>query len=696
MAPDKMDLIKVGIVGCGNIANLQLRYIKKYIKSENIAFCDENYLRMRWLSEEHGISNTFLDMAHMLEIFKPTVVHVLTPPKSHKDIAIACMEAGCHVFLEKPMCASVPEAEEIVAAAEKLDRLVCIDHLRVFDPQLLKAKRILRSGMLGDVVSIFTKEVTDYITRKKDGLTAKWMEELPGEIFYDILPHHLSIINEFIPDLKVQGVEYQTDSDENPRDLLCMLSSGAGTGIVHLSVSGHLENYAKIECTKGLVLMDFLNRMTVVRKSTRLPGIIDRARDKFSESLQLAVGTFKFLTKRPDNLAGMDTTIRGFYEAACNSGYSPVPSMDGLMVTSLSHEIFNRASKLHKKEKLEKLDSSFSVKPKGLGRQCDVLVTGGTGFIGRRLVTRLLSGGKSVRILAHREYTENREWSSFRDRLNVFKGNISNPMDVEYACEGIKTVYHLAAATKGPWLYHLDTTVAGTQNLVDVCKRFAIESMVYVSTIGIVNTTALGQWSVVDEDFPYEEKVKQRGRYAEAKLMAEMIVRRLMDDPEGKTKVSVIRPGIVYGPGKHPLMGIVQKINNNTSISLEHKKRILPLVYVDNLLDAFELAANAKESGIYNVVDNDSITVNEFVRAYQKETGQRFHTIYLPRQVLTSAFWLLDKLVMVLFGKPSFWLYNLNAKGYRNIYETKRIENRLGWFSRVSLEQALLESAGQR
>jgi predicted dehydrogenase/nucleoside-diphosphate-sugar epimerase len=692
MISNEIDLLKVGIVGCGNIANLQLRYIKKYINPERIALCDKNDLRLAWLSEEHGITTTFSDLDDMLENFKPDLVHVLTPPKSHKDIAIQCMQAGCHVFLEKPMCVSVQEAQEVVDAANRHNRLVCIDHLRLFDPQFLKAKRILESGALGDIVSISTREVENYITRKGEGLAAKWMEDLPGEIFYDILPHHLCMINAFLPGLSVKGVEYRSDGNGTPKELLCILSSSEGSGIIHLSLAGHIENHAKFECTKGVVVADFLNRMTVVRKSTPLPGIIDRLRDKVSESLQLMGGTINLVVKRPDNLAGMDATIRNFYEALEKSGNSPVPPTDGVIVARVSEDIFGGALAGEREAAIRETDAPWpAIKPKTPGKRCDVLVTGGTGFIGRRLVGRLLSMGACVRVLSHREHGDD-VWSSYSDRIEVFKGNISNPVDVERACKGVTSVYHLAAATKGPWLYHLDTTVAGTQNIVDACSKYPIESLVYISTIGILNATALGRRSLVDEDASFEQKPTQRGNYAKAKLMAEMTVRRFMDEPGNVTRVNIIRPGIVYGPGKHPLMGIVQGISKGVSISLEYKKRILPLVYVDNLLDALELAGNSEASGIYNVVDSGQITTEEFVEAFKKETGEKFGTIFLPRPILWSVFWLLDRMSMMLRGKPSFWVYNLKAKGCLQQYSSKRIENRLGWFSRVGMKQALRES----
>jgi len=691
MLPSKNDLLKVGIVGCGSIANLQLRYITKYIRPENIALCDTNRLRMNWLSDEFKIKNAFSNLQTTLDDFKPDVVHVLTPPKTHKDIAVRCLSKGCHVFIEKPMCISTEEAEEIIKAAREAKRLVCVDHMRLLDPRILKVKNILNSGEVGNIVSISTTEVGNYLVRKREGLTAEWMHELPGEFFFDILPHHLSLLNEFIPELKITGVAYQKDKDNNITDLHCLFNSPHGTGLIHLSLTAYLENSIIFEGTKGIICVDFLNRIVVVRKATGLPSIIERVWDKINVCKQLTMGIINFLVKRPDNLAGMDNLIRRFYKSIAEDGKSPIPGENGLHVMRLVEDVFLKIPRRETKDFVGKEHSTAQLKQENQLRKCNILVTGGTGFIGRKLVNRLISEGNRIRILTHRDFRQEELASFFSGQVEIFKGNISNAIDVENACKGIETVYHLAAATKGNWLYHLDTTVAGTHNIIAACIAIGVKNMIYVSTIAVLNTTKCNQGGVIDEDFPYEENPARRGNYSTSKLMAEKFVRKFMEDPDARTRVSIVRPGIVYGPGKDPLLGILARLTKKVSVAIEYKKRMLPLVYVENLVDALALAGNAAESGIYNVVD-EHVTVKEFVRACKRASGEKFMVIYLPLPFLRSTFWMIDKMAVMLLGKPSFWLYNLKAKGHRHIYSTQRIENCLGWNPRIKVKEALGET----
>lgn len=70
----------------------------------------------------------YTDFFRMLENTKPDVVHILTPPQSHAEISIQCLESGCHVFVEKPLCLTSDEVDEIYKSARSNDRIVGIDH----------------------------------------------------------------------------------------------------------------------------------------------------------------------------------------------------------------------------------------------------------------------------------------------------------------------------------------------------------------------------------------------------------------------------------------------------------------------------------------------------------------------------------------------------------------------------------------
>lgn len=682
---NKFDNLKIGIIGCGNIAQIQLRYIVKYVKKDAIALCDKNRLRMEYLSKVFGIVNLFTDINKMLIEFQPKVVHILTPPHTHKDIAVLSIKNGCHVFIEKPMCISTKEAEEIVNEAESNDTSVCVDHLRVFDPLIIRVKQLLDSGKFGHIVNIFLAEVDNYLERKKAGLFPKWLNDLPGEIFFDLLPHHLSIIKEFLPYSEVRGVTYQKDKTGNISNIYCLLSSDQGGSSIHLSLNTYpLQNYIVFECSKGQIYVDFRNRIITTKKKSGLPSTIERTLENFWIGNQLIWGAteniFRFLMGKLDTYAGMDNIILNFYDSVANDTKSPVSGEDALFVIRVMEEVFKCIPYDNKLVKMDEEDITTQF------QKADILVTGGTGFIGKKLVKKLIDRGYRVRVMTHRNLKK-KEIDSYNGNIQFVQGDISDLNDVENACSGVEIVYHLAAATKGNWLYHLDTTVTGTKNIIDCMERAKVKHLVYISTIGVLNASRYPLKGIINEDFSYEENPEKRGYYSNTKLMAEKIVKSYMDNSDTIT-ITIIRPGIVYGPGKNLLLDIGKQIRN-LLVVFGSGKRILPLVCVENLVDALVLAGELRIKGIFNVIDDDKITVKEVIDAYKELTGEKFYTVYLPATLLTVSFSVLERMLSIVFKKSPSIAYKVKASTRSVIHSTDRIKNRLGWRSKISFIEGL-------
>ena len=72
--------MKVGIVGCGNIAKIHLKIIKKHIESNNIAICDKDVLRAEHLAKEFNIESVYTDLSVLLNEYKPDVVQMIYEP----------------------------------------------------------------------------------------------------------------------------------------------------------------------------------------------------------------------------------------------------------------------------------------------------------------------------------------------------------------------------------------------------------------------------------------------------------------------------------------------------------------------------------------------------------------------------------------------------------------------------------------
>src|SRR5262245_50373864 len=95
-------MLKVAIVGCGKIADAHAFQIQQIAGCEIVAVCDKEPLMAKQLAERFRVKQIFTDLSELLNLSRPDVVHITTPPESHFNIAALCLERGCHIYVEKP------------------------------------------------------------------------------------------------------------------------------------------------------------------------------------------------------------------------------------------------------------------------------------------------------------------------------------------------------------------------------------------------------------------------------------------------------------------------------------------------------------------------------------------------------------------------------------------------------------------
>lgn len=147
-------MLKIGIVGCGGIANGKHLPALSHIKEvELVAFCDIIVERAEKAAREYGVQNArvYKDYKEMLEKETLDIVHVLTPNREHAPISIDAMEAGCHVMCEKPMAKSYADAKAMLDAHKRTGKKLTIGYQNRFRPDSQYLKRACERGDLGDI-----------------------------------------------------------------------------------------------------------------------------------------------------------------------------------------------------------------------------------------------------------------------------------------------------------------------------------------------------------------------------------------------------------------------------------------------------------------------------------------------------------------------------------------------------------------
>lgn len=251
-------------------------------------------------------------------------------------------------------------------------------------------------------------------------------------------------------------------------------------------------------------------------------------------------------------------------------------------------------------------------------------VTGATGFLGSSLVAALLQRQQSVRILAR---DEQKARQLFGDAVTTIPGDVTDARQVQQAIDGATTIYHLAGRLYHPStpanLYE-QTHVEGTRVLLKACQgQEQLERLVYVSTTGVFGVT--GE-TLVAEDAPFAPT----NAYEATKLKGELLA--LKSYQEERLPVTVVRPGLVYGPGDLHLLGFFAAIQKGLFRVIAGGKAFLHPVYIDDLTAAMLLCAERPQAlgCSYNIAGAQPVTVRELAAAIAQALDRTLPTGNIP------------------------------------------------------------------
>jgi UDP-2-acetamido-3-amino-2,3-dideoxy-glucuronate N-acetyltransferase len=164
------------------------------------AVCDSNTDTLRTISEQYPRCRTFISYAEVLRDQSIAAVAVATPAERHADAVREALLAGKDVFVEKPLCLSIKEGEELVALAEKERRILMVGHLLWYHPAVLKLKELIRTGELGRIQYIYSNRLNLGKIRREEN------------ILWSFAPHDISVIlgllNEIPDGVRAQGGNY--------------------------------------------------------------------------------------------------------------------------------------------------------------------------------------------------------------------------------------------------------------------------------------------------------------------------------------------------------------------------------------------------------------------------------------------------------------------------------------------------------
>jgi predicted dehydrogenase len=198
-------MLRIGIIGCGKIADQHVQAIQRVPDCQVVSVCDQELLMAKQLGERFEVEKCFSDLAEMLGEMSPDVVHITTPPQSHYSLAEKCLLSGTHVYLEKPFTVTTEEAESLIQLAEDRRLKITAGHNYQFTPEMLEMRRLVEQGFLGGkpvhLESHYAYDLDDSsYARPVLGNRHHWVRQLPGQLLHNVISHGVARLAEFLDD----------------------------------------------------------------------------------------------------------------------------------------------------------------------------------------------------------------------------------------------------------------------------------------------------------------------------------------------------------------------------------------------------------------------------------------------------------------------------------------------------------------
>jgi predicted dehydrogenase len=352
-------MLRVAIVGCGKIADQHILAVKRVADCEVVAVCDRELLMARQLGERFGIAGCYSDVNDMLAGASPDVVHITTPPQSHFPLAAQCLEAGRHVYLEKPFTVTAAQAQSLLESAGRRGLKMTAGHNYQFTLEMLEMRKLVAQNFLGGkpvhLESHWPYALTDssYVGPIL-GSRDHWVRQLPGQLFHNLISHGVAKLAEFLDDelAEISAHAHQSPmlqslgGQEVKDELRVFLRDKSGTtaffcfstqikpGLNSLRVCGP-RNSIFVDNTAGTVVpqegKSYKSYLTYFVPPLKAAG------RNFKNAGRNA---FDFLSGRLHQDSGMKELVERFYRSITQKCAPPIPFREILLTARIMDEVF--------------------------------------------------------------------------------------------------------------------------------------------------------------------------------------------------------------------------------------------------------------------------------------------------------------------------------------------------------------------
>lgn len=317
-----------------------------------------------------------------------------------------------------------------------------------------------------------------------------------------------------------------------------------------------------------------------------------------------------------------------------------------------------------------------------------IVVTGATGFLGSALTMELIQQKQDVRILVRDEQKARQQ---FGNAVTIVRGEITDAAQVQAAVDGATVVYHLVGRLYHPSVpteLYRETHVEGTRLLLNACKgQSQLQRVVHCSTTGVLGVT--GDRKPADENAPFAPT----NPYEATKLEGELLA--LSAYKEYGLPVSVIRPGLVYGPGDLHLLGFFSSINKGRPCLIQGGRALIHPVYINDMTDAFLLSAERQEAigRSYNIAGEHPVSFKTLSTAIAHALGKQLPKGNIPLPLANLASDVFSVIPGLQGERAPLTRSRVKFLTNSRVYSIERAQKELGYAPKVGLDEGMKRTA---
>jgi predicted dehydrogenase/nucleoside-diphosphate-sugar epimerase len=635
--PSSQPPLRVAVVGAGFIADFHLEVLNSTPGVELVAVCDAVLGRAQAKAKQFDIPHAVASIAELKEL-DVQMASLLLPPPLHATLIRETLEAGIGVMVEKPMVLSSKDARELGALADEKGLTLAVNHNAVTHPSFANLMQRINAGQIGRVEHV--RVTLSVPLRQLDaGDFSHWMFRTPANIVFEQGPHPCAQVHALVGAVKSATTTVLKSRELHPGQKFnnrWLVAAEAERGTVEMyfafgedftrstveviGTDGSIEadlfhDHIAAECkTKYL---DFWN--SYLAGSRRGKQLKRSATKVLKDYLKFTIG----IGPREDAFfAGMRDSIRGTYQAIADGRAPLATAEDGAQVLEWCEAITKNISNESGAAEVKLTEAP--------ARPGEVVLLGGTGFIGKRVIEKLLAREIPVTLIVRRTHSmpaivvDN----AANGKIRLVHGTLENGASMRAALEGARAVVQLATGGGDSWEAVQTAMIGGSVGLAQAAIDAGAERYVYISSVASLYCGLdCGEREIPDsmstDPLPLERPLYARGKAATEDALLSM------HQDKGLPLV-ILRPGVVLGEGtpmQHSGLGLWARDNHCVGWGIGSTP--LPLVWVDDVADAIV------DSALFNGDDLHGLTMNlcaridlnaqQVVEELRKATGRDLH-----------------------------------------------------------------------